>query len=124
MRGARAIFRRMIACVLLVGASAMNAEAFLPDVHDADAQQAGSTTQDNANHAGGWHMESGADATSESPIPVHSAHIEHCAHSHVLIPASARSPDIATLLFPQADGIAIAMPASVIPQLNQRPPIG
>lgn len=124
MRGARAIFRRMIAFVLLVGAFAMNVEAVLPDVHDGDAQQAVSSTPTSDNYAAAGAVLGGPATTSQSPAPLHAAHSEHCAHSHLLIPARSRSLNIANVIFPQAADISIDMPESVTPQLNQRPPIG
>ena len=100
----------------------MNVEALLPDVHDGDAQATISASQAAPSLNGS--TEDLADRTSHSSRPVHSAHIEHCAHSHLLIPATAEAPDVALHQFTLIADLSIEMPASVSPRPNQRPPIG
>lgn len=122
MKGTRAIVRRLIAFVLLVGAVAMNVEALLPDVHDGDAQA--TVTASHVASLLSGSIERLADGTSQSSMPVHAAHLEHCSHSHLLIPATAKAPDVAVHQFTLVAAVSLEMPASVSPRLNQRPPIG
>ena len=117
------------ALVVMVGALSAPIEHLLPDAHDADASGRSGTAIAGGGSGTGvtslHHASEPAGDQRDVPPqgPVHSTHVDHCAHAHVLaLDAQARAYTAAT---PARDPFDLTSqrPVSISLAPDLRPPI-
>ena len=87
--GKRSLLGRMFALLAMVLFLAVGAEQMIPDVHDGDARAA-TTSAPTAMHqlpACDVAFDSHAEQPASNGGAPHTAHVDHCAHSHVVMPS-------------------------------------
>ena len=114
-----AAIRRGASLLALLGLMSASLEMLVPDVHDGDVPVELTTSTDNPSHSD----DASDRAPADLPSPSHAAHIDHCAHSHLL------DAGMKACYAPvESHGPIPAMPISLRPSSislspDQRPPI-
>ena len=113
-----ATIRRGASFLALLGLMSASLEVLVPDVHDGDVPIEVATTNNPAPSD-----DAPARTPPGIPSPTHAAHIDHCAHSHLLDAgmkvcyAQVESPP------PMPAMPTLLRPASISLSPDQRPPI-
>lgn len=113
----RRLLRRAAAAFVLLAMFGARIESLIPDVHDGD----------NVGRTALVHPGESSDSTPAhdgSPTPgSHSAHVEHCGHSHLLAMAAASPLSAPSSWHEFVASLGAPMPPSVSIAPLQRPPI-
>ncbi|HWE42471.1 MAG TPA: hypothetical protein VG432_08195 [Gemmatimonadaceae bacterium] len=122
--------RAFVALAVMVGVLFTPVERLLPDVHDGDA----CATIETASWSGEVPVVSAAQLASADgsgqgdqrlPLeaPIHTSHVDHCAHAHLLTLAASPRLDAEPVSSPGPFELGSRRPASITLAPHQRPPI-